>query len=248
MSGSMTLTPTGLHDFTRPLSAPFVNGMHDPARFVRIVFEWENGDLYFDPPQHLIGLADDTTEPSITSFTLAPNTVNEGGSVGGVVTLDNSSSVPQIIDFAVVGSVGPQYAVTLPWYPLWGYHVNGATEIGVGQSSAAVVVGTVHDNPTGNKNLDISATARWNTSAAIAQLTIVDLPYGPSKIPALISGTFVIPEDRSAGDVVGSVFDGADGSAVSVQVISNTGPFAISLSGATEGYITYTGNQDLVVG
>jgi RHS repeat-associated protein len=249
MSGSMTLTPTGLHSFTRPISAPIVNGMHDPSRFIRVVFEWENEDFMYDPPQQYIGLNDDTTEPQITSFTLTPNTVDEGFSVDGVVTLDNSSSVPQLIDFDVVGAgYGGQTAVTLPWDWWHGFKFEDVTVLETGQTSAAVTVLTVLDDPTGDKILDISATARWNGSSAISPLTIVDVPYGPSRIPPLITGTFDIPEDRFAGEVVGNIFAGADGSEVSVEVTSNNGPFAVSLSGDTEGYITYTGSQSLSVG
>lgn len=259
-NGSITLTPTGQHDFPITVPAPTANGLHDPERYLRIIFEWQDNELeqhyVYDPPTHIMPIVDDTPEPQVISFVLSPNSLYEAstnmpqgrsweGTIG-TVTLDHGWSIPQLIHLDVdeTQGIAGDADVRLP-----GWHISevddSATIYG---TSVSFGIAAVLDNPEGDESLAITATAGWNGSSATATGTIFDAPYGPSNLPHIIDGTFDVPDDRVAGELLGSIFDRDNGFGGGVSIVSNNGPFDILDTGPLDGAITYTGAQPLISG
>jgi len=266
-SGSITLTPTGAHDFTETISAPTGNGLHDPARFLRIVFDWENEDFY-DPPTHQLDIVDDTPEPSITGFVFSPNTIYEDEQtlpagrvrpdVDAIITLDNAWSIPQPINLEVDLLAGQATAsdVELPAEGYVPYGSDGRFMLGIGQTSATFELAAVHDDPDDvdggprDETLVMTARATWNGSSATANGTIIDSANAPSSHHLFYTprnAVFEIPADLTTGDYVGAfLVDGSHTS--SAQVTSNTGPFSVTAASGAEYRITYDGTQPLIAG
>jgi len=253
-SGSLTLTPTGTHDFIRSLTSPIPNGMHDPARFLRIVFEWENEELLYDPSPFEASLIDDTAEPTIVSFEFNPDTLYESWAnlpsnrsdtgANGTVTLSSASSIPLQIDLTIDGALSTAGAldVVLPGISSWQAN---SLRVNIGATSTQEHFSAKQDHIEGDEAVAVRATASWNASSAVATATIIDSPFdGNSGLPRLLEGTLEIPDSLGTGAPIGSMYLGENIGSVGYVIDTIDGPFSI----ASDGLITYNGSQSLDIG